>query len=169
MQQRNPTSRGFTLIEVLLASAILAFAVIAISFAVSSGQAHTHNALHELRALSLAEALIEEIAALPYVDPDGDSAAGPDAGEADRWSFDNCDDFHGYTEALGQALDVDGSAYPAAFAKFSRSVTAVYESLDVPGLGGANAGLMVTVTVTDDQGRTWQAVRFIPEPPETLE
>jgi prepilin-type N-terminal cleavage/methylation domain-containing protein len=156
--------KAFTLPEVLMASAILAFAVAAISFAVSTGQAQTHNALHELRALSLAEAMLEEIVAFPFSDPDGGAAPGPDAGESDRWTFDNCDDYHGYAEPLGEVLDADGEAYHSSFARFSRSVTCTYDAQAIAPLGGAISGLTVTVTVTDDKGRAWQARRFIPEP-----
>lgn len=158
---------GFTLPEVLMASAILAFAVAAISYAISTGHAQTHNALHELRALSLAEAMMEEIVARPYADPEGAAATpGPDAGESDRSDFDNCDDFDGYSEEQGEVTDADGVAYPSAFAPFSRSVTAVYETMNFTTMGGSIDGLTVTVTVTDARGRTWQAIRFIPEPIE---
>lgn len=149
-----------------MASAILAFAVAAISYAVSTGQAQTHYALHELRAISLTEALMEEIVAFPYSDPDGASVAGPDAGESSRSNFDNSDDYHGYSESIGNTRDYNGTAYPAAFSRFRRSVTAVYETVNFAAVGGNMAGLTVTVTVTDHKGRTWQALRFIPEPLE---
>ncbi len=158
---------GFTLPEVLMASAILAFAVTAIGYAISTGQAQTYNALHELRALSLAEAMMEEIVAKPYFDPDGAAATpGPDGGESLRAYFDNCDDYDGLTEPLGEVTDADGEAYPSSFASFGRSVTAVYESMNFASMGGSIDGLTVTVTVTDHRGRTWQAIRFIPEPTE---
>ena len=166
MQHRASTNRAFTLPEVLMASAILAFAVAAISYAVSTGQAQTHYALHELRAISLTEALMEEIVAYPYADPEGATAAGADAGESSRASFDNSDDYHGYSESMGNIRDYDGDAYPTAYSRFRRSVTAVHETLNFAAVGGNMTGLTVTVTVTDDKGRTWQAMRFIPEPLE---
>ena len=52
--------------EVLIASAILSFAVAAISQAIVAGQTQTYEALHAQRGMSLADALIEEIQALPY-------------------------------------------------------------------------------------------------------
>ncbi|MEO1237545.1 MAG: hypothetical protein AAFX76_12225, partial [Planctomycetota bacterium] len=83
---------GLTLAEALFASAVLALVVAALSQTVVSGQSHTYNALHEARALSLAEALMEEVLALPYTDPGGDTAAGPDAGESARDTFDAVDE-----------------------------------------------------------------------------
>ncbi len=167
MNRRTSNQAGFTLPEVLIASAILAYAVAAITYAISTGHAQTYNALHELRALSLAESLMEEIVAKPYVDPQGAGAVGgPDEGEASRADFDNCDDYHGFTETIGNLHDAQGAAYPAAFAPYSRSVTAVYENLSFTALGETIAGLTVTVTVTDDHGRSWQAARFIAESQE---
>ena len=166
MVRRISKQQAFTLPEVLMASAVLAFAVAAISYAVSTGQVQTHYAMHELRAISLTEALMEEIVARRYEDAEGSAAVGPDAGESERSLFDNSDDYHGYSEAMGQVVDFDGVAYPTPFGKFSRSVTAEYETLNFASLGGSMNGLTVTVTVTDDKGRTWQAMRFIPEPLE---
>jgi len=149
-----------------MASAILAFAVSAISYAISAGQAQTHDALHEMRATSLAEAMLEEVVSLPYVDPQGALTIGPDAGESNRQAFDNCDDFDGYTEDLGEVADAEGVAYSSDYAAFSRTIDATYGSVNIAALGGAVAGLTVTVTVTDERGRSWQAIRFIAEEAE---
>ena len=156
--------RGISLIEVLIASAILSFAVAAICQAIVAGQMQTYEALHQLRAMSLAEALVEEMQALPYVDPEGAAATGPDAGETARTLFDNADDFDGFSETAGTVADAAGVAYGAAFAPFSRSVTAGYQTVTIGDLGAPIDGLAVLVTVTDDRGMTWTAGRFIPEP-----
>ena len=164
MARPNRRQRGISLVEVLIASAVLSFAVAAICQAVVAGQQQTYAALHDLRGMSLAEALVEEVQALPYADPEGIETAGPDAGETGRALFDNADDFHGFTEAAGGVADAGGVAYGAAFAPFSRSVTATYGTVAVAELGGAVSGLTVVVTVTDDRGQTWTATRFMPEP-----
>lgn len=164
MHRRPRPTRGFTLAEVLMASAVLSVAVGAILTAVTTGQEQTYEALHEQRAVALAEALMEEIIALPYADPQGDTTAGPDDGEAARGDFDNADDFHGFNEEIGQVLDAAGLAYPGTFDRFDRSVSAAYGVQSVAGLGGDYGGLSVTVTVTDDRRRSWTLTRFIPEP-----
>jgi len=155
--------RGFTLAEVLLAAAVLAVAVIAITQAVVAGQAASYAALHDSRGLALAEALMEEIVALPYDDPDGGGGLGPEAGENDRTQFDNADDFDGYEESIGDVVDVAGNAYPVTFERFSREVTASFDTNSTADFGDVD-GLTVTVTVTDDKGRVWTISRFIAEP-----
>jgi len=160
----NRRKRGISLIEVLIASAVLAFAVVAICQAVVAGQMQTYEALHQLRGMALAEALVEEIQALPYDDPEAAPDAGPDAGETGRDLFDNSDDFEGFAETAGNVVDADGTSYGDAFAPFSRGVTASYGTVTVNDLSGPVTGLTVAVTVTDDRGMTWTATRFIPEP-----
>ncbi|MCC6579851.1 MAG: prepilin-type N-terminal cleavage/methylation domain-containing protein [Phycisphaeraceae bacterium] len=156
--------KGFTLLEVLIASAILAIAVAAITQAVVAGQMQTYDALHDLRANSLAEALMEEVLALPYGDPQGVVTPGPDAGEINRSLYDNADDFHGFTEASGALNDAANSLYPAPYQTFSRGVTCAYGTMTVTGFDTPVTGLTVTVTVTDAAGRQWQLTRFVQEP-----
>ncbi|MCZ6652534.1 MAG: prepilin-type N-terminal cleavage/methylation domain-containing protein [Planctomycetota bacterium] len=156
---------GFTLVEVLLASAILATTAVAVTNAIMAGQMLTYEALHNHQATALAEALTEEILALPYNDPDGDVIAGPDAGESGRSDFDAADDFHGFSEAAAALADAQGTLLPDAHQLFSRSATAVYESRTVTGFSAAIPGLTIQVTVQDQRGTTWTLTRFITEPP----
>lgn len=149
--------------EVLIASSIMAVAVAAISQAVSTGQVQTHVALHEMRANQLAEALMEEIIALPYNDPDGGGAIGPESGEVQPSQFDNVDDFHGFSETIGQVKDLAGNSYPSSFSRFGRSVSVQTSSVTAAQLGGTFDGLNVVVTITDNNGQTWTLSRFIPQ------
>jgi MSHA pilin protein MshD len=152
------------LVEVLMASAVLAFSVTAITFAVTSGQMQTYYALHELRATALADALMEEIVSLPYLDPNGGATPGPEAGETTRADYDNIDDFHGFAQAAGHLTDATGQTYPTTYAMFSRRATAVYGTASVPLMGGTVQGITVTVTVTDNKGMAWNVTRFIVKP-----
>lgn len=147
-----------------MASAILSFAVAAITQAITAGQMQTAEALHQVRAMALVDAMLEEIQSKPYADPEGAVAVGPDAGETDRTLFDNADDYHGYSEATGDCADVELAAYSGRFDVFSRSVVCVYGTQTVAAFGDPIAGLNATVTVTDTRGQTWQSTRFIPEP-----
>lgn len=165
--QRRPRPRasgGFTLVESLAAAAILAFAVVALCQAIVSGQMQTYAALHDLRATSLAETMVEEILALPYADPDGASNPGPETGEPGRAQFDNIDDYHGFAQQPGQISDWRGSDYPVEYQDFSRSVAVSYGPLTVAGVGTSVQGLSITVTVTDAGGRQWIITRFVSEP-----
>jgi MSHA pilin protein MshD len=162
---RRSREQAVTLVEALLASAVIAFAVVAVSQAVIAGQMQTVGALHHRRALELADAMMDEILHLPYEDPGGASAPGPEAGETTRAAFDNADDYHGWSEAAGSLADATGTAYPTEFQDFSRAVTAAYQNITVAGLSGPLPGLTITVTVQDTAGATWTTTRFIAQPP----
>ena len=158
--------QGFTLVEVLVASAILSFVTLGIVQAVSAGQARTLDALKRARAQALAEVLLEEILAKPYADPEGETAFGPDADEGSRADFDNIDDYHGYIESAGALADHAAATYPADYQSLARSVSVVAVTNSVTDLGGDHAGLQVTVSVSEPGGRVWSVQRFVPEPVE---
>lgn len=167
MRQRNQQvhrSRGFSLGEVLIASAILSFVTLGIVQAVTAGQARTLDALKRARAQALAEVLLEEILAKPYADPEGEAAIGPDSGETTRAGFDNVDDYHGYLESAGVVADHSGSLYPNDYQSLERSVSVVAVTNSVADLGGDHTGLQVTVSVNEPGGRVWSVERFVPEP-----
>ena len=159
-----PNLSGFTLMETMFAITVLAFSVAALTQAVVSGQSHTYEAMHSSRAITLAEAMIDEVLSKPYDDPDGDIIVGPDAGESSRDLFDAADDFDGLTEALGAVQDQSGTAYPELYQNFGRTVATAYTTESFPDLGGDHDGLTVTITITDMNGRTWTVTRFIQEP-----
>ncbi len=164
-RRTNRRIGGFTMAEVLIASSVLSIAVLAIVDAVTTGQQTTYQAMHDLRGMALAEALMEEIQAMPYDDPDGgEEVLGPETGETSRALFDNADDYDSYTEEVGATKDAAGADYPDLYAKFGRSVTTTYENINVTEFGGDQAGLTITVTVTDNRGQQWTITRFMREP-----
>lgn len=150
--------RGLTLVECLLASVILAFAVVAVSQAVLAGQMQTADALHRARALELTEALMEEVTRLPYTDPNGGTEVG-------RANYDNLQDFNGFSETTGTLKDAAGVAYDSAFQGFSRTVSVVPDTITVTGFGNPLPGLTTTVTVQDAGGASWVLTRFRAQPP----
>ncbi|MBX2851893.1 MAG: prepilin-type N-terminal cleavage/methylation domain-containing protein [Phycisphaeraceae bacterium] len=156
--------QGFSLAEVLIASAILSFVTLGIVQAVTAGQARTLDALKRARAQALAEVLLEEVLAKPYADPEGATAFGPDAGETVRIDFDNIDDYHGYLESAGAIADHADSLYPNDYQSLERSVSVVAVTNSVADLGGDHTGLQVTVSVNEPGGRVWSVERFVPEP-----
>ena len=163
-QRKTRRAGGYTLTEVLIAAAILAFVVAALTQAIVAGQMQTYAALHDNRAVSLAESFMDEVLALPYDDPDGPSVVGPEAGEAARDDFDNLDDYHGYSQAAGAIVNLNDASYPDAFQGFTRSIAVVYGTVSVPTFGGDLNGLTITITVTDADGRQWTLDRWVPEP-----
>ena len=164
MRRRIRTSQGFTLAEVLIASAILSFVTLGIVQAVTAGQARTLDALKRARAQALAEVMLEEILAKPYADPEGATTFGPDSGESTRADFDNIDDYHGYLESAGAIADHAAAVYPNDYQSLERSVSVVAVTNSVADLGGDHTGVQVTVSVNEPGGRVWSVERFVPEP-----
>lgn len=169
MKHRNPSRHpaGFTMIEVLVATSILSFAVIAVAESVSVAQSQTFEALHDGRATALAEAFLEEVISKPYADPaGGEINLGPDDDEPTRNLFDNIDDFNGLTIDTLKTVDPDvindiaGHPLPAPYQHFSINISTQYTNVT---LFESVPGIAVTVTVTDKKGRTWAASRFVPE------
>lgn len=159
--------RAFTLVEVLAAAAILSFVVVVITHTVSAGQVQTYDAMHQERALLLAEGLMDEILRLPYADPsDASVTPGPEASETNRAAYDNMDDYHGYPktpaiESSTSIRDFNGEAYPATYQGFTRTVTCQYTTQTVADLGGSIDGLLITVNVLDETNRLWTLRRFV--------
>jgi prepilin-type N-terminal cleavage/methylation domain-containing protein len=166
---------GFTMLEVLAATIILSFAVIAVAEAVSVAQMQTYEALHNGRATALAEAYLEEVVCKTYVSPDNAVAWGPDPGQAaasgkpQRSAYQFIDDYNDYPNNLQtpetSLTDVSGKAYPSTYQDFSVNITTqfttsmqLFASDTEPG-----NGINITVTVSDKTGRQWIATRFIPE------
>ncbi len=161
---RHPA--GFTMLEVLAATTILSFAVIAVAEAVSVAQSQTYEALNDGRATALAEAFLEEVVSKPYADPaGGEINLGPDLDELTRNLFDNIDDYNGFTldtlkDEPDVITDIAGNVLPNAYQNYSINITTQYTTVT---LFNPVAGISVTVTVTDKTGRTWTATRFVPE------
>ncbi len=165
MRMRRSHAAGLSLMECMFATAVLSVSVIAVTEALIGGQMHSQHALASSHAMTLAEALMEEIVSLPYDDPEGAVALGPDSGESDRVDFDNADDFHDYSEDFDELADASGTLLPDALQNYQRSVTASFTSITVPEFTTAINGLNVQVSVTDGV-HTWTVDRFIPEPTE---
>lgn len=105
-------SRGFTLVEAAISTIIVA---VMISAAISIVGGAARGATRERewrRGQVLAEALMAEVLAAAFADPQGGSTFGIDPGEkaGDRSTFDDIDDFDDYTDS--EALDVAGNKVP---------------------------------------------------------
>jgi len=151
---------GFTLIETLIASVILSFSVLAITYAVAAGQMETADSLECLRAMSLGEALMEEVVSRPHVAIDSINPLGPESGEV-RATFSSADDFNGFAEAKNNIKTADGTLYPSIYQGFTRSITVAAASVTPPGATSAVTGVTVTVTATSATGAVYTVQRFV--------
>lgn len=142
-----------TLVESLAALAILSVAILGIAFTATVGHQHSHHGDAMLRAVRLAEHLMEEVISRPY------SGSG-----ADRLTF-HMDDYDAFEEALGTIRDFNGTLYGPDDQRFTRSASVNGASHAVPDLGGTTfVGKTIVVTVRDQEGAAWEITRFVPEP-----
>lgn len=144
--------RGVTLVECLLAMAILAVAVLSLVYTATAGHQHAYHGDTSLRATRLAEQLMEEILSRPY---DGSGT------DRDDWHLD---DYDGFTESAGTLTDGIGSLLPADDQTFSWSVSVSSSVQTIGSLDGIDiSGKTIVITVQNETGEVWQLCRFLPE------
>ncbi|HRK30428.1 MAG TPA: prepilin-type N-terminal cleavage/methylation domain-containing protein [Tepidisphaeraceae bacterium] len=159
MQSRS----GFTMIESMIASTVLATVVIGISTALMSSHQQTTAMREQSMLLQLTRSLIEEIASTPFTDAADGFGGGWTALNRDRRTYDDIYDWHGYADASPfQSMTVSGAPldYPA---NYRRSV--IVEPLlatlaPAPTLAGSELA-QVTVTATSPAGRQYQLRRLV--------
>jgi prepilin-type N-terminal cleavage/methylation domain-containing protein len=122
----HTNTRGFTLVEAMMAVAVLGIAAASVLLPFISGATLRAEGVNRTLAARLASDLMEQILRLPFHDPNDENSysLGPESGD-----FDNIDDYDGYEELQGQVKDVDGELFSAddsRYANFSRSVTCEY-------------------------------------------
>ena len=154
-------TRGITLIESMIASVVLAIAVVGIAGGLNAASAQ-RLAMNEDGALQLlASSLLEEIVGKPFSGPSSGNQPGYGGGSSDRSCYDEIADYSGYSETRattinGQTIDLgDGATY-------LRGVTIEYRSTP----SGANTSngefAMITVTVKSSiTGRSFALSRLV--------
>lgn len=165
-RSRTGNSAGFTLIEILLALAILVVAIPIIATLFPWGLRQSAESVDQTRAVFLAQELIEEAItrkwdenATPPGKTNSPSTIGVDAGEVagDRTTFDDLDDFDNFVD--NPMHDATGSTL-VGFEGFWAQVDVNYvgsdkAALDLETLLGAGAGTdfkRIDVTVSWNDG-----------------
>jgi hypothetical protein len=152
---------GLTLIEGLVASSVLAIAVVGIIGPIAASYKHSAAAESTSLAVGLAGQLLEEISSKPFVDPSDQSVTlGPEANEvsAGRAAFDNIDDYHLYADSTDGSSGVrikalDGSTLDLARrGVVRRNVRVEYRASPSGGAVAQGDFALVTVTVTPAAG-----------------
>jgi MSHA pilin protein MshD len=158
-------SRGFTLIELVVAMLILSIAGLGVTYALSMGLQHQSDALWQSKAVALGESYMEEILARRYDEhsPLGGvppcspattacAAAGTfDDGEA-RIAYDDVDDYDGIDEQ--PPLDANGNAR-IGYDSYRVTVSVAYPTavqIAAFGLDDRTDAKLVTVTVSTPAG-----------------
>jgi prepilin-type N-terminal cleavage/methylation domain-containing protein len=159
---------GLTLVECMVALAVLGAALLAIVSTATVGEEHLQESDHVIAAARLARDLLEEISSKAYDDPQQGPSSGPGSDETGpglyRTRYDDIDDFNGYNENFGQIVDSAGKLYPADLQVFKRRSSVRPTTRNLPAIGVTVDGQLVVVTIEDKKKRTWQFTRFIPKP-----
>jgi type IV pilus modification protein PilV len=178
--RRAPTCRrrGFTLIEALAASAILAIAVIAIGASLSTTVKQTSVVEEDSTALLLARQLMEEIAAKPFTDPTSGTvtsnataltnavaaAAAATGSTPARATYNDVGDYHGYSDTVDATTPIKSLQGKTAAAtngrKYTRAVTVEFRATPAGAAATTGNFALITVTVTEPSKRTVSAWRM---------
>ncbi|HEY4328183.1 MAG TPA: type II secretion system protein [Phycisphaerae bacterium] len=141
--------RAFTAIEALIAATILAILTAAVSSALMAGRQQAKLARDTLSASFLGQSLMDEIMRLPFNDPNGVGVMGPDGAET-RPTFNNVDDYCGYTDGPATITDIAGNAYPSTYTGFIRTVSMTAVSTTPSNWNKTLTGLLITISITKD-------------------
>jgi MSHA pilin protein MshD len=150
------SGRGFTLVEIVIAIAVMAIAVAgAMSVFVVAAQ-HSADPMVRQQAILVAEAYLEEILRQKFYDPDTDVVCTGTASGETRATYDNVCDYNGLADSPPRN---QAGAALAALAGYSVSVAVASSGVT---LGPAGAGeinntgavrvLRVDVTVSGPAG-----------------
>ena len=137
----------------MIASVVLAIAVIAISATLSASYKQNSIRGNTTTAVALAQQLMEEISAKPIALPAGQTnSPGWSQGQTDRSSYDTVEDYNGYSD-LSSSVAADGATFDLGDGgSYTRSVTVQTNAIPATLTGTAADFMLVTVTVTMPHG-----------------
>lgn len=140
------TRAGFSLIEMVVAIAVISIALSGTLLVVDSTTRRSAHPMLERQAIAIASAYLEEVLQKNYVDPD-DGTLCP-APEASRALFDNLCDYNGWTET--GARDQEGNAI-TGLENYQISIS-IDTAAGLGGLSGSTEVLRIDMTVRDPLG-----------------
>jgi prepilin-type N-terminal cleavage/methylation domain-containing protein len=147
--------RGFTLAESLIASVVLAVAVIGISWTLAASYQQSAVRGNKTTALSLGQQLMEEIASKPMDPPTSTDHGGWSAGYTNRKDYDTIDDYNGYTDVSSALPLNDGNSIDAGDGgSYTRTVTVTQNAVPTGMTGTAADFMLVTVKVAMPHGQS---------------
>lgn len=134
---------GFTLLESLIASAVLSLIVLAVGAAVTAGQQASFEARNSVLGAMAGDDLLADLSAIEY---------------AQLGAYDE------FTQPVGGIATLAGRPYPNSYDALGRSVTVDEVVLEEPETGARVKGRRIVVTVFDSRRVVASVETFRPEP-----
>jgi MSHA pilin protein MshD len=147
----NKQQTGATLIELIVSIVIISNALAGVLGIINLTVLHSADPIVQQQAIAIAESYIEEITALPVVDPGGANAGG------NRAIFDNVNDYNGLND--NGVIDQDGNAI-ANLANYNVSIAIANRTIN--GLANMRE---ITVTVQRPGTASISLVAYKAPPP----
>ncbi|MGB7161415.1 MAG: prepilin-type N-terminal cleavage/methylation domain-containing protein [Tepidisphaeraceae bacterium] len=159
MEHRSPAidraargRRGFTLVESLIASVVLAVAVVGVAGTLAASYQQSRDQVAVAEATAFARQMLEEISARPVVvvAPNPTANAGWTSGNTNRATYDDVDDYNGYTDVSTSVKTLAGATQSiGTMGPYTRTVSVA----GVVPAGHTTSDLkLVQVTVTRPTG-----------------
>lgn len=144
-------ARGFTLAESLIASVVLAIAVVGVATTIAASHQQTGSVEQSSAAVAAARQLMEEIAAKPLVAAAADATPGYKGGQANRAMYDTINDYDGYADE-SPLKTLEGEKLSIGMAKLARKVEVSYPTALFGTTAAAGEFAVVEVSVGDVEG-----------------
>lgn len=145
MTRTGCQQKGVTLVELVIAVAIAGIGIVTLLNTFASVVSRSADPMIAQQSIAIAESFVEEITALPFLDPA--SATTCPSAPGSRTSFDNICDYNGYsastiTDLAGNTLAVSG---------YQVSIVVTNGASLAGHLGGISGSdlLQVVVTITN--------------------
>jgi hypothetical protein len=169
--RRTAHRPAFSILESLMASVVLAIAVVGIAGPLAASAEQAEMIRERGTALVLARQLLEEIAAKPLCDGGVTCHLGPEtgAGETSRDKYDSADDYHGYHDSTDRLTSLAGQTVPfTAGATYARDVTVEYRATLAGNAATSGDFGLVTVAVTTPHRQVISICRLLTRTAQTF-
>src|SRR5262245_40863634 len=103
-------SRGFTLVEALIAAFVVAVATVGIGSMLAASSQNSEAMNDSSISQALARQMMEEIASKSLEDSYGSISLGHESGETSRSLYDQIDDYNGYSDTTSSLQMLDGTS-----------------------------------------------------------
>lgn len=152
---------GLTVIEALLAAAVLLVCVLGVSMTLGASATQVQTLQTTVTCGILGQELLEEITSKPFPIAGVTTNPGWDQGQHNRAQYDDVGDYDGYTDSTPLKM-LDGTAIDSTPPiTYTRSVTFSYMSSPSGPTAPSGPFGLVTVTVTPSVGAPVTFVRVV--------